>query len=205
MLRVLCSPTPAAFQDRRAVKRMLHADTLGRTMITQNLYQVLYTERRGSVFYTDLRDDTKLSQTTPSPRLPLARAHLRRYPRELVRPPQMPHRDVRELVGQHRPLLVRHPLAPLRGLHERTLDRLGTGSRLGVAPHAPARLIARVPRCLSSTRLPRAARPPEAAISDAWARSWPAFLHDWHRVARADCVTLVLGAVCNPHAWRNAW
>src|SRR5262249_57471226 len=39
----------------------------------------------------------------------------------------------------------------------------------------------------------------------ALARSWPAFLHDWHRVARADCVTLVHGAVCNPHAWRNAW
>src|SRR6516165_11989773 len=57
----------------------------------------------------------------------------------------------------------------------------------------------------SLTRLPRAARPPEAAISDAWARSWPAFLHDWHRVARADCVTLVHGAVRNPHAWRNAW
>ena len=68
--------------------------------------------------------------------------------------------------------------------------------------------------CLSLTRLPRAARPPEAAISAlgsssrsclARARSWPAFLHHWHRVARADCVTLVLGAVCNPHAWRNAW
>src|SRR6516165_2240348 len=57
----------------------------------------------------------------------------------------------------------------------------------------------------SLTRLPRAARPPEAAISDAWARSWPAFLHAWHRVARADGVTLVLGAVCNPHAWLNAW
>src|SRR6516162_11650686 len=58
-------------------------------------------------------------------------------------------------------------------------------------------------RCLSLTP-PRAERP-EAAISDALARSWPAFLHDWHRVARADCVTLVLGAVCNPHAWLNAW
>src|SRR5262245_50882239 len=49
----------------------------------------------------------------------------------------------------------------------------------------------------------RAARPPEAAIS-ALARSWPAFLHHWHRVARADCVTLVHGAVWNPHAWLNA-
>src|SRR5215831_14447804 len=76
MLRVLCSPTPAAFQDRRAVKRMLHADTLGGTMITQNLYQVLYTERRGSVFYTDLRDDTKLSRYSPFIlNLPLASHH----------------------------------------------------------------------------------------------------------------------------------
>jgi hypothetical protein len=50
---------------------------------------------------------------------------------------------------------------------------------------------------------PRAARPPEAPIS-ALPRSWPACLRDWHRVARADLVTFVLGAVWNPHAWRNA-
>ena len=49
----------------------------------------------------------------------------------------------------------------------------------------------------------RAARPPEAAISEL-PRSRPACLRDWHRVARADLVTLVLGAVWNPHAWRNA-
>src|SRR5262249_43685000 len=85
-------------------------------------------------------------QTTPSPRLPPAPAHLRRYPRELVRTPQMPHRDVRELVGQHRPLLVRHPLAPLRVFYERTLERLGIGARLGVAPLTPPRLIARIAR-----------------------------------------------------------
>ena len=38
MLRVLCSPTPAAFRDSRAVDwRMLHPDApLGRTMIAQN-------------------------------------------------------------------------------------------------------------------------------------------------------------------------
>src|SRR5215831_7500177 len=75
-------------------------------------------------------------------------------------------------------------------------DRRGATVTEGELPLAATR---------SLTRLPRAARPPEAAISDAWARSWPAFLHDWHRVARADCVTLVLGAVCNPHAWLNAW
>src|SRR5215831_7603443 len=75
-------------------------------------------------------------------------------------------------------------------------DRRGATVTEGKLPLAATR---------SLTRLPRAARPPEAAISDAWARSWPAFLHDWHRVARADLVTLVLGAVWNPHAWRNAW
>ena len=51
---------------------------------------------------------------------------------------------------------------------------------------------------LGLTRLPRAVGPQEAAISDALAS-----LRDWDRVARADCVTLVLGAVCNPHAWWN--
>src|SRR5262249_4599256 len=80
-----------------------------------------------------------------------------------------------------------------------------TGPRAGDKNSTPDGVPGARKACLSLTRLPRAARPPEAAISDAWARSWPAFLHDWHRVARADLVTLVLGAVWNPHAWRNAW